>query len=157
MPVEFPYFDGDPRRPPVRNRRRHPARATSTRFSVRARYAMFSVCQLSVTLQLLKCTQNMDPQQTCDSSFRHHIKIIIAHTQCLESSRNIHRIVANIGGHSQHCIDIHIDKTKRAGGSPGVSCCLSYVASTGNCIMQNHFLEEDLAYFRCVLKIKPFI
>ena len=86
----------------------------------------------------------------------HHIKIIIAHTQCLESSRNIHRIVANIGGHSQHCIDIHIDKTKRAGGSPGVSCCLSYVASTGNCAMQNIFLEEELAYFRCVLKNQTF-
>ena len=67
--------------------------------------------------------------------FRHHIIIVIAHTQCLESSRNIHRIVANIEEHSQHCIDIHVDKTKRAGGSPDVSCCLSYVASTGNCTM----------------------
>ena len=93
------------------------------------------------------------------SSSPHHQSKYYSRQNSISTShliRNIHRIVANIGEHSQHCIDIHVDKTKRAGGSPGVSCCLSYVASTGNCTMQKRFLEEDLSYFRCVLKNQKY-
>ena len=38
----------------------------------------------------------------------------------------IHRIVANVRKHSQHCMDIHFEEANRAGGSASLSCTSFY-------------------------------